>query len=563
MKRRILLLFALLLCLVCLLSLTACDEENGTIKNDEPDGLANNGETEHVHAYGKWKVTKEPTCGSEGTQTSACSCGASKSEAIPATGEHTYDTWVETIPATCTADGLKTATCSCAATATETIVAFGEHDWNSWSVDTPARCETAGRKTTSCKRCPETDEEPIAPTGHSWSTANYCPSCQTTYGFTAGLSYERSEDGTYYIVKSLGTASSVTELVIPHYHEGLPVKEIKKDAFKNKTALTRVVLGDNIEIVGNAAFYGCTALTEVDFANVVELKSNAFYSCTSLRAITLPDTLTSIGSSAFSGCTSLASLTCDASLTLIDSFAFNGCSALTEIDLDVQKLMSNAFKNCTSLSSVTLNANAIVQIYGTAFDNTAFASDETNMKNGFLFYEDILLKAPTTTSGSVTIPDGTRIVAANAFYQCKEITAVTMPSSVVILGNAAFQACEKLQTVQLSTGITRLEAYTFSGCTALTSISGTEQLTYIGSSCFNATSLQAFHVGANVTYIGVQAFGNSRNNSFQSMTFANPNGWWRATSSTATGGTNYTVPSDPSAAAQNFRNDYQNHYFRT
>ena len=48
------------------------------------------GGSSHTHSYTTEKVTKEPTCTEAGVKTLTCSCGASYTKAIPATGVHTY-----------------------------------------------------------------------------------------------------------------------------------------------------------------------------------------------------------------------------------------------------------------------------------------------------------------------------------------------------------------------------------------------------------------------------------------------------------------------------------------
>lgn len=48
----------------------------------------------HAHSYDGGTVTTAATCGSDGVMTYTCSCGATKTEAIPATGQHSpVDVW--------------------------------------------------------------------------------------------------------------------------------------------------------------------------------------------------------------------------------------------------------------------------------------------------------------------------------------------------------------------------------------------------------------------------------------------------------------------------------------
>lgn len=73
---------------------------------DTPSGgSSSSGGSSHTHSYTTEKVTKEPTCTEAGVKTLTCSCGATKTEEIPATGVHTY-TYANN------SDGTHTGTCS-------------------------------------------------------------------------------------------------------------------------------------------------------------------------------------------------------------------------------------------------------------------------------------------------------------------------------------------------------------------------------------------------------------------------------------------------------------------
>jgi len=162
------------------------------------------------HDWNDGEVTTPATATTDGVKTFTCKrCGATKTEAIPATGEdvckhenthpeHKDATCVEagfdkmicdkcgavvseeTIPAlghdlvadeavaaTCTATGL-TAGEHCTRCdyklAQETVPALG-HDWDEGKVTTPATETTNGVKTFTCKRCGATKTETIPATG--------------------------------------------------------------------------------------------------------------------------------------------------------------------------------------------------------------------------------------------------------------------------------------------------------------------------------------------------------------------------------------------------------------
>lgn len=84
------------------------------------------------------------------------------------------------------------------------------------------------------------------------------------------------------------------------------LKTIGNYAFA-QTSISSVTVSAEVTLIGEHAFHGCTALTNVDFANrTEELKINifAFANCAALKTVGIPDN-TVVSPYAFDGCTSL------------------------------------------------------------------------------------------------------------------------------------------------------------------------------------------------------------------------------------------------------------------
>ena len=65
------------------------------------------------HAFSTWKVTKEATCASEGSEERTCArCKEVEKRTIPATGEHSYDSWKTTRESTVLNMGQQERVCS-------------------------------------------------------------------------------------------------------------------------------------------------------------------------------------------------------------------------------------------------------------------------------------------------------------------------------------------------------------------------------------------------------------------------------------------------------------------
>ena len=190
------------------------------------------------------------------------------------------------------------------------------------------------------------------------------------------FSRELTEDGNgVKILKYNGSAKSV---VIPSEIEGLPVKEIGRDAFRSNDTMKSVIIPDSVEEIGESAFLGCD-LQSVTFGNSVkEIGKEAFAYCDSLESVTIPDSVKKIGGQAFHSCDSLKSVTLGNSLQEIaDGYNYSDlyygmfayCKSLESVTIpdSVKKIGETAFWECTALKSVTLG-NSVQEIGGGAFN---------------------------------------------------------------------------------------------------------------------------------------------------------------------------------------------------
>ena len=133
----------------------------------------------HAHVWTE-KVTTAATCTEAGEKTFTCVCGATKMEAIPATG-HSWGEPEVTKAATCTEPGEKTFTCVCGATKMEEIPATG-HSWGEPEVTYAANGQD-GEKVYTCTVCSESKKEAIA-----WKF-NLTVTSESTVDVTVGEDY--------------------------------------------------------------------------------------------------------------------------------------------------------------------------------------------------------------------------------------------------------------------------------------------------------------------------------------------------------------------------------------
>ncbi len=202
-----------------------------------------------------------------------------------------------------------------------------------------------------------------------FGTERYAGGASITSNYGAG-------SATYYVPATL------QEVTITCEKEGRDAYGIPMFAFNGFTAISKVNLIGNIDVIGVSAFDGCHALSSINIpASVKEIKDYAFantdyldkgldikdskfvkigvgaFQNAKITSIVLPETVKEIGEQAFVGST-LASITLSKDLVLIDAYAFYGCEKLATVDQSkvagTISLKNSAFENCKLLVSSTL-----------------------------------------------------------------------------------------------------------------------------------------------------------------------------------------------------------------
>jgi len=182
-----------------------------------------------------------------------------------------------------------------------------------------------------------------------------------TYGRTKDFSpwRERQLDPRRLVVDEGATTIGkfafyeITSLEMISLPESL--EEVGSNAFCG-TGLKEVDISVKNHISGNA-FHNCTALEQFTLRGTAQsVGSETFMGCTSLKSVNLPESLTRIADGAFSGCTALESISIPTGVQRIENFAFKDCTALKEISLPAAttELWQGAFTGCTGLEKVTM-----------------------------------------------------------------------------------------------------------------------------------------------------------------------------------------------------------------
>lgn len=192
-----------------------------------------------------------------------------------------------------------------------------------------------------------------------------------------GLLFALIDGETAYEVFHMGDATD-TNIVIPAFYEGLPVKGIGHFAFAGCNSLKSIVIPASVTSLGDGAFMGCTSLGSITIPEgVTSISAETFYGCTGLTSITILEGVTSIGGGAFYGCTSLGSIIIPEGVTSIGSNAFEGCTSLDSITFEsdsLEDIGNFAFDSCKSLKSIVISAK-ITSVSYNAFNNCTGLTD--------------------------------------------------------------------------------------------------------------------------------------------------------------------------------------------
>lgn len=96
---------------------------------------------------------------------------------------------------------------------------------------------------------------------------------------------------------------------------------------------------------------------------------------------------------------------------------------------------------------------------------------------------DILVKY-TGTASAVSVPAGTKEIAAEAFLGCQTMATVQIPKTVEKIGASAFRGCSALTGVEIPEGCQEIASQAFADCTSLTQFSMPASLDTLGSGVF-------------------------------------------------------------------------------
>lgn len=137
------------------------------------------------HNFDSWKITKNSTCVTEGTEQRTCkSCKKTETRKIKKTSHTWKSEYIVTKEPTCTDSGLAVIKCEyCDEERNPYVIPPLGHCYNESVVNKEANCTEDGLVTRVCKNCGNVEEREVNSLGHLWSSEKQVikePTCQET-----------------------------------------------------------------------------------------------------------------------------------------------------------------------------------------------------------------------------------------------------------------------------------------------------------------------------------------------------------------------------------------------
>ncbi len=115
----------------------------------------------HVHNWGEWSTTKQPTCKEKGIKTRTCSeCKENDEQELDKTA-HKFGAWTVSKKATCSEVGQETKTCSVCNATENRSTSKGAHSYGAWVTSKEPTNTDTGLKERKCSICGHTQTEVI------------------------------------------------------------------------------------------------------------------------------------------------------------------------------------------------------------------------------------------------------------------------------------------------------------------------------------------------------------------------------------------------------------------
>ena len=238
------------------------------------------------------------------------------------------------------------------------------------------------------------------------------------------------------------------------------------EVFKNNTTIqsfNELSYFVNLASIGDQAFYGCAALTQITIPeNVTSIGDQAFWNCPALQTVMFNarnctsmqtyydnQTYSVFSNNTSGGAPSLTRVVIGPEVTRIPDYAFKGAVSVYQrlvISASVTEIGQYAFYGC-GLVQMLIQGNSLQHIGPYAFYGCSTLRSDLDLPDSVTTIGDCAFYGCTTIP-SLRLGNGVTSIGSSAFYNCSGITGdLVIPSSLTAIGSNAFYGCSSLTSV--------------------------------------------------------------------------------------------------------------------
>lgn len=313
--------------------------------------------------------------------------------------------------------------------------------------------------------------------------------------------------------------NKVLDITIPNEIRDKKVISIAPNALKDVDIIRHVIMGANIQNIGQEAFSSCDNLVSITFPTEVSMKiGDRAFENTALTSIQISNRI-ELGKEVYKNCQNVTSIQSNA--TVYGEDVFVGCQAVTDLtinfigaDSENPKTLDYLFGTIpTTLKTITVT-NAATFAENTFANLSSVTSIElpTNryaktLPEGLFAESNQLTKITIPFVGQQTYDETNPLadynyslaylfdVADNSLLPTSLKEVVLHPTTTIenvkygqsVIRPINFSNSASLTTLTLNSGVETIEANAFDGCSALENITLSSSLTRIGKDAFKET----------------------------------------------------------------------------
>ena len=218
---------------------------------------------------------------------------------------------------------------------------------------------------------------------------------------------------------------------------------------------------DELQIKGYKGEGGAVKVpAEIDGKPVTEIYQLSYNN--NITELYIPEGVRWINGQAFIKDSALKQVTLPGTLEYVGFNLFQGCDALETLVMNegIKELKEYALSDLPNLSDITF-PSTLESVGRDALRDTKWLKDRI-AKGGAVIEKGVLFNGSNCT-GTYYVPDGVRVIAANAFEKNTAVENIVLPVSVTCIGYCAFSSCSRLSGLNIPASVSMVGDYAFDG----------------------------------------------------------------------------------------------------